>query len=303
MMEVDRRTFLRLAGATVGVLVLPSGVALAAPLPRSLEGEGKGMLVDLTRCVGCGWCQRACREWNHLAGKAKYPDGVSAALTADTWTAAQYHQFEVDGRPYRVFVKRQCMHCLHPACVSACPVGALRRTEGGAVVYDASRCIGCRYCMVACPFGVPKFRWEEALPTICKCTFCADRQEQGLAPACSSACPTGTLTFGDRQALIAEAEARIVAEPDKYVAYIYGREEVGGTSWIYLSPVPFEELGFPAMEPEAVTGLSEAVATFGTTGMAIGVTALLAGAYSWFGRRKGERPALDITLPEEGEQG
>jgi formate dehydrogenase iron-sulfur subunit len=157
--------------------------------------------------------------------------------------------------------------------------------------------------MVACPFGVPKYQWDEALPTVCKCTFCVDRQEEGLEPACSSACPTGALTFGDRQALIAEAEARILAEPDKYVAHIYGQEEVGGTSWIYLSPVPFEELGLPVMEPEAVTGLSEAVATFGTAGIATGVSALLAGAYYWFGRRKGESPALDITAPEEKEQG
>jgi formate dehydrogenase iron-sulfur subunit len=157
--------------------------------------------------------------------------------------------------------------------------------------------------MVACPFGVPKFQWEEALPAICKCTFCADRQEQGLAPACSSACPTGALTFGDRQALIAEAEARIMAEPDKYVAHIYGQAEVGGTSWLYLSPVPFKELGFPAMKPEPVTGLSESVATFGTAGMAASVTALLAGAYYWFGRRRGERPGLNITLPAEEEEG
>jgi formate dehydrogenase iron-sulfur subunit len=303
MMEVDRRTFIRLAGATVGALMLPSDIALAASLPRAFEGEGKGMLVDLVRCVGCGWCQKACQEWNHLSGKARCPDGVSAELSADTWTAAQYHQFEVDGRPYRVFVKRQCMHCLHPACVSACPVGALRRAESGAVLYDASRCIGCRYCMVACPFGVPKFQWDEALPTICKCTFCADRQEEGLAPACSSACPTGALTFGDRRTLIAEAQARILAAPDTYVAHIYGQEEGGGTSWIYLSPVPFEELGFPTVEPEAVTGLSEAVATFGTVGMATSVTAVLAGAYYWFGRRKDEGPALDFARPEEGEQG
>lgn len=301
-MELDRRTFLRIVGAAAGALVLPSGITLAAPVAHAAESEGKGMLVDLTRCVGCGWCEKACQEWNHLARKADSPEGISPELTADTWTAAQYHQFEEDGRPYRVFVKRQCMHCLHPACASACPVGALQRTESGAVVYDASRCIGCRYCMVACPFGIPKFEWDETLPMICKCTFCADRQAQGLAPACSSACPTGTLTFGDRQALIAEAEARILAAPDTYVAHIYGQEEVGGTSWLYLSPVSFEELGFPAVEPESVTGLSEAVATFGTAGIATSVTAVLAGAYYWFGRPKGESPALDLTPTEEGEQ-
>ncbi len=302
-MDVDRRTFLRLAGATVGVLALAPGSALAESLPTGAAGEGKGMLVDLTRCVGCGWCQKACRESNDLPEKDGCPEGVSSELTADTWTAAQYHQFEVDGRPYRVFVKRQCMHCLHPACVSACPVGALQKTESGPVVYDTSRCIGCRYCMVACPFGIPKFQWDDALPTICKCTFCADRQAEGLAPACSSACPTGALTFGDRKDLIAEAEARIAAEPGKYVAHIYGQEEVGGTSWLYLSPVPFDELGFPVVESEAVTGLSEAVATVGTAGMATGVTALLAGVYYWFGRRREESPEVDLAETKEGGQG
>jgi len=302
-MELDRRRFLRLVGATAGTLVLPSGIKLALPVAHAAIREGKGMLVDLTRCVGCGWCQKACQEWNHLSGETDCPEGELADLTADTWTAAQYHQFEVDGRPYRVFVKRQCMHCLDPACVSACPVGALQKTEGGPVVYDASRCIGCRYCMVACPFGIPKFQWGEALPTICKCTFCADRQEQGLEPACSSACPTGALTFGDRQALIAEAEARILEAPDTYVSHIYGQEEVGGTSWLYLSPVPFEELGFPEVEPEPVTGLSEAVATFGTAGLATSVSAVLAGAYYWFGRPKDEPSTPDVVAPDGKEEG
>jgi formate dehydrogenase iron-sulfur subunit len=302
-MDMDRRTFLRLVGAAAGPLVLPSGIALAAPPADAAGSEAKGMLVDLTRCVGCGWCQKACQEWNHLAATAKCPAGVATELSADTWTASQYHQFEVDGRPYRVFVKRQCMHCLHPACVSACPVAALQHTASGAVIYDASRCIGCRYCMVACPFGIPKFHWDEALPTVCKCTFCADRQAQGMEPACSSACPTGTLSFGDRQALLTEAEARILAEPERYVPYIYGQSEVGGTSWLYLSPVPFAALGFPALKAESVTELSETVATFGTAGMATSVAALLTGLHFWFGRRKGTVPALDVTLPGEGEQG
>jgi formate dehydrogenase iron-sulfur subunit len=193
---------------------------------------------------------------------------------------------ESNGQQHKVFVKRQCMHCVHPACVSACPVGALQKTDSGAVTYDCTRCIGCRYCMVACPFGVPKFEWDQALPKIQKCTLCADRQEIGLAPACAAACPTGALLFGDRDELIAEAEARLKAEPERYYQHIYGKDEIGGTSWLYLSSVPFAKLGFPALEAEPVTELSEAVATYGTVGVGAGVTLLLGGLYYWFKERK-----------------
>jgi formate dehydrogenase iron-sulfur subunit len=140
--------------------------------------------------------------------------------------------------------------------------------------------------MVACPFGVPKFEWDQALPKIQKCTLCADRQEIGLAPACAAACPTGALLFGDRDELIAEAEARLKAEPERYYQHIYGKDEIGGTSWLYLSSVPFAKLGFPALEAEPVTELSEAVATYGTVGVGAGVTLLLGGLYYWFKERK-----------------
>ncbi len=302
-MELNRRTFLKLVGATTGTLVLPSGVVLSESLARQAGDQAKGMLVDLTRCIGCGWCQDACTAWNKLKLNAPLPENALPELSADTWTTSQYHQFEKDGRPYRVFVKRQCMHCLQPACVSACPVGALQKTEAGPVAYDASRCIGCRYCMMACPFGIPKFEWDKVLPTVCKCTFCLHRQEQGMEPACSEACPTGTLTFGDRQALIAEAEARILKNPDQYVAHIYGQHEIGGTSWLYLSPVDFTELGFPDVRDEPVTGLSETVATAGTAGLVASVSAVLAGVYFWFGRRRVGTWVSQHTLDEYEEDG
>jgi formate dehydrogenase iron-sulfur subunit len=193
------------------------------------------------------------------------------------------------------------MHCLDPACVSACPVGALQKQDSGAVTYDASRCIGCRYCMVACPFGVPKFEWDEALPTICKCSMCADRQVQGMIPVCAGACPTGALMFGDRESLISEAMARVEKEPDRYVHHVYGLEEVGGTCWLYLSPVPFETLGFPDLETEPVTELSESVATLGTAGLAAGASALLAAAYLLFHRQKAT-VTIEADLPR-GDKG
>jgi formate dehydrogenase iron-sulfur subunit len=210
----------------------------------------------------------------------------------------ELHEIARDGQQHRVFVKRQCMHCQDPACVSACPVGALQKLENGAVVYDCSRCIGCRYCMVACPFGVPKFEWAEALPRIRKCTFCVDRQDRGLEPACAAACPTGALTFGDRDTLIADAEARIEADPERYVHHVYGKEEVGGTSWMYLSPVHFEELGFPALKAEPVTALSETVATYGTAGVAASVAFLLGGMYYLSGSRE-KRIQYEESVPDQ----
>jgi formate dehydrogenase iron-sulfur subunit len=252
------------------------------------------MLTDMTKCIGCGLCAQACREWNHLSTQETAGQDMNqqdACLSAETWTLPDLQVVEHDGELNRVFVKRQCMHCVDPACVSACPVGALQKQENGAVTYDCTKCIGCRYCMVACPFGIPKFEWEETLPRIRKCTFCVDRQAEGMEPACAAACPTGALTFGARDALITDAEARIQASPGKYYPHIYGRSEVGGTSWMYLSPVPFQELGFPALKTEPVTELSEAVATYGTAGVAASVTVLLGGLYYWF---NGREPTIEV---------
>jgi formate dehydrogenase iron-sulfur subunit len=275
---------------------------MAAPLAAAAPGA-MGMLTDLTKCIGCGWCQKACREWNDLTASSQSPGRSDPCLSADTWTLPELKQVNLDGETHRVFVKRQCMHCVDPACVSACPVGALQKQDDGAVTYDCTRCIGCRYCMVACPFGIPKFEWEEPLPRIRKCTFCVDRQADGLAPACASVCPTGALTFGERDALIAEAQARIEANPGAYVDHVYGKDELGGTSWLYISPVPFEKLDFPALKSEPVTELSESVATFGTAGLAGSVTVLLGGLYYWFnGRKKGiEVQGLDASEGEEEE--
>lgn len=150
----------------------------------------------------------------------------------------------------RAPVKRQCMHCVDPACVSACPVAALRKTPRGSVIYDAGRCLGCRYCMIACPFSVPRYEWDSGLtPKVGKCDFCDDRLAAGLAPACVSACPTGALKLGRRQAVLMEAKARLGSRPDRYRA-IYGEHTVGGTSWIYLADHPMEELGFRTDLPD-----------------------------------------------------
>ena len=147
-----------------------------------------------------------------------------------------------DGAPR--FVKRQCMHCVEPACASACPVRALDKQATGPVAYDGSKCMGCRYCMVACPFGVPKYEYAKAIPVVRKCTFCAGRQAEGKLPACIGVCPSGALTSGTRGRLVEEARRRVFGNPDRYTQHIYGEHEAGGTNWMYITDVSFEKLGF-----------------------------------------------------------
>jgi len=191
-----------------------------------------GFLVDLSKCVGCGACTLACQEINGLPVQASPPK-----LSDTTFTMISTQN--------QVHIKRQCMHCLEPACVSVCPVGALQKTELGPVIYEEGRCIGCRYCMLACPFGIPKYEWENPLPKVQKCTMCFHKRvSKGLEPACTSVCPSGALKFGDRDALIREATTRIEANPGTYVDHIFGVKEAGGTSVLYISPVPFAALGF-----------------------------------------------------------
>jgi formate dehydrogenase iron-sulfur subunit len=195
----------------------------------------KAILVDTTQCIGCGLCASACKETNGL------PEGEATELSAETFNVVESHA--------DVFVRKFCMHCVDPTCVSVCPVGAFRKTAEGPVVYEAERCIGCRYCMMACPFGIPRYEWGSTLPVVKKCTMCAPRQARGLQPACVEACPVGATVFGERDELLAEAHRRIRENPSGYVNQVYGEKEVGGTSVLYLSAVPFESLGFPADLP------------------------------------------------------
>jgi formate dehydrogenase iron-sulfur subunit len=166
-----------------------------------------------------------------------------SALSEHTLTAIQFRDYFHDGKNEFAFYKAMCMHCNDPACVSVCPVSAFIKTPEGPVVYDAKRCIGCRFCMIACPFGIPKYQWSKALPLVVKCTGCYSRIKEGLIPACAKACPTA-ITYGGRQEMINEANRRLTVRPGKYMNRIYGLEEAGGTSVLYLSAVPFDELGF-----------------------------------------------------------
>jgi formate dehydrogenase iron-sulfur subunit len=207
----------------------------------------KAMLIDTTRCIGCRGCQVACKSWNALRAAPGGFDGAGATsplhLDAETFTRVVFREVPAgDGGVKAVYVKRQCMHCVDPACAAACPVGALRKSEDGPVTYDDGKCIGCRYCMVACPYNVPKFQWDARAPYIRKCTFCADRQALGKKPSCVQTCPAQAITFGDRGELLGEAHARIAARPDRYAREVYGERTGGGTSVLYLTAVPIEKL-------------------------------------------------------------
>ncbi len=250
-------------------------------MPPSSATLTKTTLIDVTRCIGCRACQVACKQWNDCEGEETELQGHlglqnPAALSADTLTLITSHEIPDENAPgglLYLFTMQRCLHCLEPACVSACPTTALSRLPDGPVSYDANKCIGCRYCIWACPWGVPAAEWDSLAPKIKKCTHCADRAEQPtpptrngqpltdedirdygknmMVPACVKACPADALTFGNRDDILEEAHRRIAARPGKYVDHVYGEKEAGGTSVVYLSSVPFEKLGFPDVGTKA----------------------------------------------------
>jgi formate dehydrogenase iron-sulfur subunit len=251
-MDVNRRDFLKIAGAGVGSLVLPSKKVNAA-IPVNVE-NAHAMLYDATKCVGCRACQLACKE---RAGLPFVTDEngmyeMPTDLDGNTWTLIKLYQ---DEETYS-FVKKQCMHCIEPACTSVCPVAALEKTPEGPVVYHGYKCIGCRYCMTACPFEVPKYQWDEVNPFIQKCDFCYDLQAEGQQPACSAACPTGALISGTRAEMLEIAHQRIADNPGKYYDYVYGEHEVGGTSMLYISGVSFDKLQYPELGEQPIPSVT-----------------------------------------------
>lgn len=188
------------------------------------------ILTDTTKCIGCNECVLACKKVNHLENDIPRRWDSDDGLSARNWTS-------VIGRGDGDYVRKQCRHCLEPACVAACPVGAMHKTEIGAVIYDSSKCLGCRYCMMACPFGIPRYDWNLIVPYVRKCILCYDRIKVGGQPACTEACPSKATIFGDRDELLAEAHHRIAATPRKYVNRVWGESQVGGTSVLYISDI------------------------------------------------------------------
>ena len=237
---MERRTFLKNL-SVVGGSSLTLGTIRAAE--QTVAPRPVGVLVDTTRCRGCRRCEVSCAEAHgNPTPEFDLKTGYNKprTMTETQWTAVS--RYETDRG--RFFAKRQCMHCSQPACVAACPTKAMYKTPQGPVIWRADKCMGCRYCMVSCPFDVPKFEYGSATPKIQKCILCWERLEKGEEPACVKNCPTKTLLYGDRSALLETAKERIYGDPDKYHHRVYGEHEVGGTGWLYVSAVPFEQIGF-----------------------------------------------------------
>lgn len=239
------------------------------------------ILTDTTKCNGCHECVAACKKENKLPLDLPRRWDLDDGLSARNWTSI------VEG-PQQALVRKQCRHCLEPACASACPVGALHKTSVGAVVYDAAKCMGCRYCMMACPYGIPRYEWQSAVPYVRKCILCYERITHGRQPACTEACPTKATIFGDRDQLLAEAHRRISDSPGAYVNNVWGEHDVGGSSVLYISNVDLSFLTgghSPGTQPlPSTTALAMEAVPF----TFCGVLALMAGV-NWIVDRRMNR--------------
>jgi len=251
-MALNRRNFFRFMGAT-GVALAVGKDLKAADNERNIEFSG--ILYDSTKCAGCQTCESACAEANGLpAPTASMEAGVIRKTDESHRTVVN----AFNSSKGEVYAKKQCMHCNEPACTAACLTQAMYKTKEGPVIWRGEKCMGCRYCMVSCPFDVPKFEYHSANPKIEKCNMCFSRLQEGKVPACVENCPAEALKFGKRRDLIREARKRINDNPDQYVDYIYGEHEAGGTGFLYLSAVPFNEMGFnTSIQKESYPSLSK----------------------------------------------
>jgi Fe-S-cluster-containing dehydrogenase component len=262
-----------------------------------LSPDAVGILYDATLCIGCMACMVNCKKANAEPGGAlyhretagqipfEYPPGneiydAPTALSDKTLCIIKAHRSdepvagdEENKSPTYSFIKQHCLHCIEPACVTVCPVAALQKQKDtGIVTYNKHKCFGCRYCQVACPFGIPMYEWEKASPSVVKCQLCNHRLAQGGYSACCEFCPTGASLFGRVVDLQEEAKRRLTLKPGdtyaypvhrldgneyteqivaRYVDHVYGLEEAGGTQYLFLAGVDFAKLGFnPAITNE-----------------------------------------------------
>jgi formate dehydrogenase iron-sulfur subunit len=255
----------------------------------------KAILTDVTKCIGCQKCVAACTASNQLGTPipARWLEGDG--LSAERFTAVL--------RRGDSYVRKQCRHCLEPACASACPVGALHKTPEGPVVYDAGKCLGCRYCMMACPFGIPRYDWASAAPTVRKCSMCYEtRLKQGRQPACTEACPTKATIFGERAALLAEAHRRIGEGRGKYQAKVWGEADVGGTCVLYVSPVPLDFLYLGQAVPGKVLPKLTQTAMGAVPPVFVAMGALMGSLY-WIIERRQRLAAEQAPAADEHKDG
>ena len=287
-MDMKRRDFLKGVAGSGMLLTMGAGPALARP-PKPLLPDAIGMLYDATVCIGCKACVSACKQHNEMPPEHTSIERVHddpRDLSSKTLNIIKLYtngtpavkDREIDGYSY---IKRHCMHCVDPACVSACPVTALKKNpKNGVVEYNKSACLGCRYCQIACPFNIPKFQWDDPFPQIKKCQFCSHRIEKGGYSACCEFCPTGASIFGKFTDLLAEARQRLTLQPAQYYKYpiakaasihhnnrrvsnyiphIYGEKEGGGTQVLMLAGVPFDKLGLPMLPEISDANRSESI--------------------------------------------
>lgn len=253
-MKINRRAFLEAAGAIIVGAGAGKQAQAYASRKKGAPPNAYGCLVDLTVCVGCRMCEDAC---NRVNGLGPVVQRIDNRTIFDRNRRPEVDAFTVVNRYYSgrlneqnelipTYVKTQCMHCQEPACASACVTGALSKKDIGPVTYDKHKCIGCRYCMIACPFQVPAYEYFDPLtPRVRKCTFCYDRiRHEGGKPGCAAACPMEAITFGKRDEMLSLAKKKIKTNPVRYLDRVYGEHEVGGTSWMYIAKDPFEKLGF-----------------------------------------------------------
>ena len=291
-MELNRRQFFKVSGSLAVSGAACKNNTAAASSDEKAPGRPNdewGCLVDTTLCVGCRKCEEACNQRHTLPKPAESFEEMTVLenerrMDETSYTVVnKYYPKNIGTLTWRqrpTFVKFQCMHCNDPSCVSACIVGALTKQDNGAVVYDVNKCIGCRYCMVACPFQVPAYEYDDPItPHVRKCTFCYSYIKEGGLPACAQVCPREVMTFGRKKDLLDLARWKQKNNPGKYVDHIYGEKEVGGTSWLYLASEPFETIGFPKLGTKAPPRLTESIqhSLFQYFAAPIGLYAVLGG--------------------------
>lgn len=287
---MNRKSFIKILGA--------AGISCETALAASKatpSADRMGVLVDTTACIGCRKCEWACKKEHGIPTSPiesyedqsvfevkRRPDPHSLTVVNQYWLKTS--------NALPTAVKIQCMHCDYPACVSACIVGAFKKTDLGPIIWDTDKCIGCRYCMVACPFQVPSFEYSNALrPNIVKCDLCFDRLAQGRPPACVEVCPVEALTFGRRSELITAGREKIRRDPGRYGKRIYGEEEGGGTSFMYLASRDFADLDLPTLGTNPMPGTTESIqhGIFAYFVPPVMLYALL-GTLMWISKRKHE---------------
>jgi len=285
---MKRRDFIKGAAGGLALLTLDSKL-VDARMVEALPPDALGILYDSTLCVGCNACMPACKKANsmnpEMTGDQELwdnPQDLSAStlniIKRFSSGSGEHKDQEEDGY---AFIKRQCLHCVDPSCVTACPVSALTKDKDtGIVAYNKDACIGCRYCQVACPYNIPKFEWDDPYPEIVKCELCSHLIAKGDISACCSACPTGASLFGPVTKLRDETRRRLQMEPGKrykfpvssidsgkwhefeapeYERHVYGRDELGGTQVMYMSAVPFERFGLPGFPKESFVSMASGI--------------------------------------------